>query len=59
MLKIYENFDLVHITFFRFNFRIKCKLLFQYLLVEVVEGLFCLGDDDFAALDQFYLLNNV
>ena len=42
MLKIYENFDLVHITIFRFNFRIKCKLLFQYLLVEVVEGLFVL-----------------
>ena len=42
MLKIYENFDLVHITIFRFNFRIKCKLLFQYLLMEVAEGLFVL-----------------
>ena len=42
MLKIYENFDLIHITIFRFNFRIKCRLLFQYLLVEVVGGLFVL-----------------
>ena len=33
------------------------KILFQYYVVEVVEGLL-LGDDDFSALDQFYL-NNV
>ena len=61
MLKIcsvHENFDSIHITTLGLILGLNVNFVSD-LLVEVVEGLFVLETTIFAALDQFYLLNNV
>ena len=54
MLKIYENFDLIHITIFRFNLGLNVNFCFSICWWRRRD----FGDDLFAALDNFYLLNN-
>ena len=62
MLKIcfvHENFDLIYKITLGLFFRINVNFCFS-IAGGGGGGTFCFGDDDFfAALDQFYLLNNV
>ena len=59
MLKIYENFDLIHIIIFRFNLGLNVNFCFSICWWRWWRDFLFWRRRFFDALDQFYLLNNV